>query len=126
MLRRTLFLYGLMCSLPFTVQAQHVNLLSSKALQAPQGKLDNQLFRVARAWAYGSVEASRVFGKYSALPGDMGNASAFWPGAKNGDSNGKVEGDESLNALQHLVNAGLIHSFTGERPIMGFAIGEKG
>jgi len=59
--------------------------------------------------------------KYNAKPGDMKNASAYWPTCDatpancNGNGNGQIEAiDESLRAWQHLSDSGVISgSYTG-------------
>lgn len=64
---------------------------------------------------------SRFERKYSALPGDITNATDIWTGTGNGDGNGWIElssatakPDEIFYVWQHLTNAGLIEGlFTG-------------
>jgi len=60
--------------------------------------------------------------QYDAIPGDMANASDYWPGAGNGDGNGDIActvGVTEENALffLHLANAGIIDgSYSGDVP----------
>ena len=48
---------------------------------------------------------------YNRLPGDMENATDYWPDTHNGNHNGRIESeptDEAFLALQHLANAKFI------------------
>lgn len=45
---------------------------------------------------------------YGALPGDMPNAAAFFPGISNGNGNGKIDAGEQLLVWKHLATSGLI------------------
>jgi type II secretory pathway pseudopilin PulG len=54
----------------------------------------------------GAMEAFKA--KYGAVPGDMVNATSFFPGVANGNGNGKLDSAESLLFWQHLSASGLL------------------
>lgn len=69
--------------------------------------------------------------KYGARPGDLPNASSYWPNCDtttpadcDGNKDGKITGDEQLRAWQQLGDAGLIDGiYTGELDSSKMTIG---
>ena len=71
--------------------------------------------------------------KYFAIPGDMANASSFWPGLQNGDGNSLIAMDssggpnnvtETYLFWQHLSKASLIEgSYSGTRSLDDVVVG---
>ncbi len=65
---------------------------------------------------------------YQKLPGDIGNATSFWPGVENGNNNGMIEdqpGNEAFSVLTHLQKAGFIHGNYSGKWSDGFVLREN-
>jgi prepilin-type N-terminal cleavage/methylation domain-containing protein len=65
---------------------------------------------------------------YNRLPGDMENASTYWPGVVDGDNDGKIASepsDEAFAALSHLSKARFINKAYSGLWDTGFVIGEN-
>lgn len=58
-----------------------------------------------------AVTAFRL--EYNSLPGDITNASSYWPGATNGNGNGIFAGTEIQRAFTHLGLSGIMTQLSG-------------
>jgi len=90
-------------------------IFSGKAL-IENSRLNNQVQQIKEL----EVAYNTFVDKYDAIPGDMINASTYWPGALNGDGNRRITGDADWRGLEnivffsHLTYAALLkHSYNG-------------
>lgn len=68
-----------------------------------------EMRKITNAYTQYETAAFSFRDKYFQLPGDLNNATAFWPTAANGNADGQVAWwAESIYFWQHLANAGLI------------------